>query len=209
MIIPLGYVQKNVGNNHSLIIESRKPPKNQMSTFLTSDTHFEHKNIIEYCSRPFADVKHMTEVLVKNWNEVVKPEDTIYHLGDFAMGDKGLIPITLARLNGTKILVHGNHDFNHKGTELLKQIKEGPWQAIHAELFETIDGVKVYMRHEPKMDFKPSDAAEYHLCGHVHSSWNRQGPIINVGVDVNDYRPVNIRQLIAMQEVVGKSHRGY
>ena len=49
--------------------------------FFTSDTHFHHANIIRFCDRPFRDVEEMDEILIRNWNEVVGPEDTIFHLG--------------------------------------------------------------------------------------------------------------------------------
>ena len=177
--------------------------------FWTSDTHYNHANIIAYSHRPYGGLAEMTEALIKNWNDVVGPEDVIYHLGDFAMGDKGLIPGIFARLNGIKHLVLGNHDMKHNGVTMLKQIEEAPWASINKELTVTVDGYKLYMRHEPNMAFLPNADADFHLCGHVHNSWNRVGPIINVGVDVNDFRPKNIHALVAMEEVKGQSHRGY
>ena len=56
-----------------------------MNTFFTSDTHFGHNNIIEYCKRPYTSVEEMDAALEKNWNEVVKPDDLVYHLGDLAI----------------------------------------------------------------------------------------------------------------------------
>ena len=47
--------------------------------FFTSDTHFHHANIIRFCNRPFRDVEEMDEILIRNWNEVVGPEDTVFH----------------------------------------------------------------------------------------------------------------------------------
>ena len=55
-------------------------------TFFTSDTHFGHANIINLCNRPFKDVNHMNDMLVENWNSVVSDDDTVFHLGDFALG---------------------------------------------------------------------------------------------------------------------------
>lgn len=84
------------------------------NVFLTSDTHFSHQGIIKFdgCNgsklRPWDTIEAMNEALVENWNQVVKPEDKVYHLGDVVI-NRGALPI-LARLNGRKILVKGNHD---------------------------------------------------------------------------------------------------
>ncbi len=84
------------------------------NTFFISDTHFGHKNIITFKRgdntplRDFASVEAMDEHMVENWNSVVKPKDTIYHLGDVVINRKAL-PI-LERLNGRKVLIKGNHD---------------------------------------------------------------------------------------------------
>ena len=49
-----------------------------VSVWFVSDTHFDHENIIKYCNRPFADVNEMNETLIKNWNNVVKPNDIVF-----------------------------------------------------------------------------------------------------------------------------------
>ena len=54
--------------------------------FFTSDTHFNHTNIIRFCSRPFKDVAHMNETIISNWNRVVGSGDIVFHLGDFCLG---------------------------------------------------------------------------------------------------------------------------
>ncbi len=80
-----------------------------INTWFISDTHFGHKNIIEYQKeeRPFNTLEEMHEVIIERWNKVVNPKDKVYHLGDFAFGKKN---IQIAeRLNGHKRLVMGNH----------------------------------------------------------------------------------------------------
>ena len=54
--------------------------------FFTSDTHFNHTNILRYCNRPFKTVGQMNETIITNWNNVVGPDDVIFHLGDFCLG---------------------------------------------------------------------------------------------------------------------------
>ena len=54
--------------------------------FFTSDTHFNHTNILQYCNRPFKIVDQMNETIITNWNNVVEPDDIVFHLGDFCLG---------------------------------------------------------------------------------------------------------------------------
>ena len=83
-----------------------------MNTWIISDTHFGHANIIEYCNRPFRNVEEMNEELIKRWNSVVGKDDIVWHLGDFGMGNKEYITNLVHCLNGRIFLIQGNHD-NH------------------------------------------------------------------------------------------------
>jgi calcineurin-like phosphoesterase family protein len=78
--------------------------------FLIGDLHFNHRNIIKYCSRPFNSVEDMNEQLIKNWNSVVGKNDIVYVVGDFALCGKQKIIEIGQRLNGRKRLILGNHD---------------------------------------------------------------------------------------------------
>ena len=73
-------------------------------------TLINHRNIIKYCNRPFDNVEDMNSTLIKNWNSVVDNEDTVYHLGDFGMGNKYDITEWRSALNGRIKLIKGNHD---------------------------------------------------------------------------------------------------
>ena len=82
-----------------------------MKTFVISDTHFSHRNIIEYCSRPFPLVQEMDETMIRNWNNVVSDDDLVYHVGDFGLTRHYSYLINIMRrLNGKIILLRGNHD---------------------------------------------------------------------------------------------------
>jgi len=83
--------------------------------FLVSDTHFGHAGICRFTHpdtgeklRPWNSAEEMDEEMVRRWNERVRPNDKVYHLGDVVMSRKSL-PI-MARLNGDKVLIRGNHD---------------------------------------------------------------------------------------------------
>ena len=85
------------------------------ATFLVSDTHFGHAGVCRFTEsdgvtkiRPWTDPAEMDEEMVKRWNETVRPNDKVYHLGDVVINRKALS--TMGRLNGDKVLIRGNHD---------------------------------------------------------------------------------------------------
>jgi calcineurin-like phosphoesterase family protein len=85
------------------------------AVWLVSDTHFGHEKTCTVFKRedgsplrPFSSAEEMDEFMVKAWNERVRPNDKVYHLGDVVINRKALN--TLRRLNGDKVLIRGNHD---------------------------------------------------------------------------------------------------
>jgi len=78
--------------------------------YFIADTHFGDKKIIDYEGRPFKNAEEMDEALIKNWNEVVSPDDTVFVLGDFSTYDVEKTKAICMQLRGKKILVKGNHD---------------------------------------------------------------------------------------------------
>ncbi len=179
-----------------------------MKTWFTSDTHFNHANIIKLCNRPFESIEEMNAVMIANWNLTVNPEDTVYHIGDFAMGDRSLIPGILKQLNGKITLLKGNHDLRNSGD--VNKYLAASEMAIYDSLIIRIEGKLLYMTHIPNLEYKEIDPElDFHICGHVHESWNRQGNILNAGVDVHGFKPVSLDTLINMVETKGAGHRGY
>ncbi len=163
-----------------------------MSIFFTSDTHFGHANIIKYCARPFADVQEMDRELVRRWNSVVGPRDTIYHLGDFSFGGNARRAEILAKLNGHKILVRGNHD-----PSAAKMLAAG-FQEVHEGPHKFGE---ITLCHFPWDEFSDArggtdDDGGWLFCGHVHTLWKKMPRCINVGVDQWDWTPVAYETLI-------------
>lgn len=175
----------------------------QTKVFFTSDTHFGHSNIIKYCQRPFNSAEHMDEVLISNWNEVVSPQDIVFHLGDFCFGsDKEWIKI-LQRLNGTKYLILGNHDLKKIANS--NQIKDY-FADINMQMRVVVDKQKMLLNHYPFLCFEGGYQNVWQLFGHVHSSKHSTGldkerlvhlfpTQYDVGVDNNNYRPVSFSQV--------------
>lgn len=81
-----------------------------MKVYIISDTHWNHKNIIEYCNRPFKTVEEMNSIMIKNWNNTVGKNDLVIHLGDVGIGSYDKVSSIIHSLNGKKMLIMGNHD---------------------------------------------------------------------------------------------------
>jgi calcineurin-like phosphoesterase family protein len=81
-----------------------------MKVWVTADTHFGHENIIDFCKRPFRNVDEMNEALIQKWNDLVRAEDVVWHLGEFGFGDMEQIQDWVRALNGEIKLIRGNHD---------------------------------------------------------------------------------------------------
>ena len=189
-----------------------------MAIFFTSDEHHGHLNVIKYCSRPFTDIGEMTEEMVSRHNSVVKPEDIVYHLGDFSL-NKTAPGLILPRLNGKHHLIPGNHDHSHplhaKNPEKLQRFRKMYFDAgflsINLEDTMIIDNKQVLFSHlpyyNPNPDFdqrypkyRPIDEGHVLLHGHVHIVWKTKvspkgSLMINVGVDVWDFYPVALEEI--------------
>ena len=175
--------------------------------YLTSDSHFNHLNIMKFCKRPFKSVEEMNEALIANWNEKVPEDGIVFHLGDFAWGPINQWRPIVERLNGKIILIKGNHD--------QKQLKS---QAQFDELFEystmqmmiEVEKRKCYLNHYPFLCYagvyRDPKGLVYNAYGHVHSGPNKKGQdmprLVNclptqydVGVDNNDYAPISWYEL--------------
>lgn len=158
--------------------------------FFTSDTHFFHKNIIEFCNRPYGSVEHMNEELITNWNSIVKKSDHLWFLGDFSFGKVPETESVLKRLNGIKHLITGNHD--RKGRcEKLKWSKYFVEQ--HDYLRTSINGQKVVLCHFP---FHSWERGYINLHGHSHGTYQSKYMQHDVGVDVNNYVPISLEDAI-------------
>lgn len=160
-----------------------------MKTFVIADTHFNHANIIKYCNRPFADTYEMEETLVENWNSIVKPEDEVYVLGDFALGDRSDVGRILSRLNGTKYLALGNHDNATKATYLKAGFKE----VFYKKRIGRVD-----MRHHPLNQDELMQGFIFYLYGHVHDKpgFDETPNSKCVSVERINYTPYDITELL-------------
>ncbi len=159
-------------------------------TYLISDLHLDHANIIGYCARPFANAHEMNRVMIDNWNRTVRPQDTIYFLGDMAFGRGSKPPQHyLSQLNGHITFIRGNHDKGFKGAKESEVLNH--------------NGMKFLLIHDPAD--APSNWGGWVIHGHTHNADLRNHPFINgekktinVGVELVNYRPIELETLLAM-----------
>ena len=169
--------------------------------FFTSDTHFYHSNIINFCGRPFKNVEVMNETLIANWNSVVGPDDIIFHLGDFCLGGSAEWANILNRLNGKIYLIVGNHD--------LKNIRKGYYKRFEDVVMQMhieVDKQRIYLNHCPFLCYGGAYRDTWQLFGHVHTNKQNTGidaPRLHmlfptqydVGVDNNNFTPISFEQV--------------
>jgi calcineurin-like phosphoesterase family protein len=175
--------------------------------YFTADLHFAHKNVINLCNRTFETVEDMDMALIRNWNGTVRPNDEIYILGDFTMKPAEVAHARLSLLNGRKYFIRGNHD------RFLNNYEEyaGDFIWVKDYYMFKYDGRKLVLFHYPIMEWDGFFRGAIHLYGHIHNSKvsavyvkNIIGPAFNVGVDVNDYKPVSIDKIFIMAKALQK-----
>ena len=203
-----------------------------MTTFFTSDQHFGHDRIRIYCRRPFQNVDHMDIEMMKAWNEVVGQDDTIWHLGDFTLGNLEAFLMYASRLNGRINIVPGGHDYKWVGDWAHVMHTDG-WRipgTIDAWLYPPLHSLiikrkgerpmPIVMCHYPMASWDRSHYGSLHLHGHVHNTWGKDAHItpsddkqlppglsrgvrINMSVEVWDYHPASLEVLLDMAGISG------
>ena len=172
--------------------------------YLTSDQHWSHRNILKYCPRPYSTVEEMEEKIIANHNAIVGKDDTVYNLGDFCWKPAD-VPRIVSRLNGKQILITGNHDSCHPMHKNADKEKQKYLDAGFAEVHHQIELDEFVLNHFPyeQVDFEDNrfdswrakNQGKWLICGHVHQSFKIKNNMINVGVDVWDYKPVSIEKV--------------
>lgn len=165
--------------------------------YYTADLHFGYEPLV--AGRGFASAAEMDAALVEAWNRVVTPADTVYLVGDIGWNG-GYVPCrTLAKLNGRKHLIRGNHDTGYRDAPLLYRYFESV-----TDFLEIDDGRHhIFLSHYPMLFSKPSG---YMIHGHLHASGQFHDilaslpRVLNAGVDVNGLAPVTLAQLVENNE---------
>lgn len=172
-----------------------------MSLWFTSDTHFGHENIIQYCSRPFSSVQEMDEKLIENWNHVVKPDETIYHLGDFTLAGEDNARVYFQRLDGKINIVPGGHDWKWlRGEEYYSRSGHQvtilpPLHTIKVPQLDHDTSQLVVLCHYAMRVWDRSHYGSWHLYGHSHGNLPPLENSLDVGVDNWGYQPLSLEEI--------------
>lgn len=147
------------------------------------DTHFFHENIIKYCNRPFINVEEMNSYIINQWNSTIDKNDLVYHHGDFALcNDKTIVSNLVQRLNGSIILILGNHD---------RHGKQWFYDCGFVEVYKNLKIGNYILSHRPQSLDKLTNGL-INIHGHVHrNNYNLdKNKYINVSCEVINYKPI-------------------
>lgn len=150
--------------------------------YMIGDLHFYHSNIIKYCNRPFKSVEEMNKTLISNWNNIVKKDDEVIVVGDFALTNKNNIIDIGQKLNGKKTLVLGNHE----GASLNTYYEAG---------FEIISKHPIFIKgcivsHEPLIN-----SLYPNIHAHTHNTKENDSFHFCVSVEKINYTPIDFEQI--------------
>jgi calcineurin-like phosphoesterase family protein len=189
-------------------------------TFFTSDLHIGHENCLKFDNRPFDTLEDMHRALIKRYNSVVPKDGICYFLGDVGLCSGDTIKNVISKMNGTKVLILGNHDKKQNAMYALG------FDVVLYNASIMIQGQLVTMTHCPlrglyredvtgmkgatdgenwhgesrQLNYSIDNHGQFHLHGHVHSpnsgkSKRIEGRQMDVGVVANNYTPVSISQV--------------
>ena len=176
----------------------------EMKTYLTADLHFGHKNIMKFCpvtrARFKDDVDYMTEAMIKEWNDIVEPVDTVYILGDVAFTNGYDAALIMMRLNGRKILIEGNHDRK----TLMDVNFRNQFAEVHNYFTTTYNGHFITMFHYPIAEWDRMHRGALHFHGHLHggTSGLEEFRAVDVGMDATGFI------VIEMEDAIAKAVKG-
>ena len=191
-----------------------------MAIYFTSDTHFGEQRALELSKRPFKTTDEMDNAIIENWNKVVTPEDTVFHLGDFGNLD------IRNKLIGRIILIEGNYEeklpfvkrkeleqlFTYRGDKYVMKINghaaaEFTYQGTYDG--DDIDGVIFRMCHRPDDCIKDRVGVpkkKFNLFGHIHGRQMIKWYGIDVGVDAHHFAPISLEDVLFFRNAIVKGY---
>jgi calcineurin-like phosphoesterase family protein len=189
--------------------------------YFTADWHVGHQNVLKFDNRPFKDLDEMHTTLIKTFNHYVPKHGITYFLGDMGLCSNGLLKSVMDQLNGTKVLILGNHDkginsMYSAGFDVVLykaelQIAKKRVTLSHCPLRDIkredtsgmrgSDGTEPWHNHDKhKYKYSWPDEDQFHLHGHIHSpNGGKSKKVVDkqfdVGLPANNYKPVSISEI--------------
>lgn len=170
-----------------------------MTVFFTSDKHFGDPRILRIDRRPFPDLPTHDAALVAAWNAVVGPDDTVWHLGDFALGPPPeRVAALLGDLRGHKHLIVGNND----GPATLAA---PGWTSVAHYAETEVEGRRLVLCHYAFRTWNGLGRGAINLHGHSHGRLKPIPRQYDVGVDAQGLAPVTLDEILVSRRRVGKA----
>jgi len=163
-------------------------------TWIWSDLHLGHANIIKYCNRPFSSAEEMDTTLIQAWKDTVGKDDTIINLGDVCLGGqypKDKLHTLIHSLPGHKILILGNHD-RKKSVKFWEEVgfnEVYKYPIIYKEWY--------MLSHEPI--FLNENMPYINIHGHTHDKVYGGTSYKNVSVEVTGYKPIDFETILSKE----------
>ena len=174
--------------------------KQKPQVFFTSDQHFGHDRIREYCNRPFSSVGEMDSVMIGKWNWVVSPKDIIYFLGDFCLDKQKIALSYFKRLNGRIYVVPGGHDRKWIRPNLCYTGPNCVVRMLPPLHTVTLNKQVIVLCHYAMRVWDRSHYNSWNLHGHSHGGLLAAGKQLDVGVDNWEFYPVSLEQIKKVME---------
>jgi calcineurin-like phosphoesterase family protein len=172
-----------------------------MKTFFTSDQHFGDDRM-KLFGRPFVDKNKCMDTIIANHNAIVGVNDTVWHLGDFAITPEYIDYAKL--LNGKKHLIRGNYDRDIDSVYMKYFGYVGPDYQLDIKHPMTEEVLPLNLVHYPTQGSETT----FNVVGHVHGAWRVQKNMVNVGVDVWHYKPVSVEEIFFTYNAINKFYDG-
>lgn len=187
--------------------------------FVTADHHFGHENIIRFCERPFKSVEEMDRTLIDNWNEVIKPGNTVYHLGDFTLGGFSEARKYFRQLNGDiRVLANRwHHDKRWLPVQLpdsemfrILSMSDSASTEYHAPItilpplvilevdIKDTHPLAITLCHYPLAVWDRQHYGAWALGGYTHAPYETSEFILNIGVDCTNYYPISLGDVVTL-----------
>ncbi len=175
--------------------------------YFTSDEHHLDDSINHYCGTVFETKEERMKAIIRLHNDTVTEEDEVYHLGDFTMeiNDPDTLKQIVNKYKKVKrrYLIMGNHDISD-GLSFIPDF----FDEIHIWKIIEYNGFEFFLMHDPAF-YQKRMWDKIGLCGHIHNLFLGvpERKLYNVGVDVNDYRPVSINRVLTYLMIQGEIRR--